>query len=76
MANMLSATDTIKTELIPSNKQGVCVITTAGSYNGYLSNYYLGASISSTKVPATIKITYRPLYSLSEMGSTNVTALI
>jgi len=73
---MLSATDTIKTELIPSNKQGVCVLTSTGSYNGYLSGYYLGAAVSSTKVPATIKITYRPLYSRSEMGSTNVTALI
>lgn len=73
---MLSATDTTKTELIPSNKQGVCVLTTAGSYNGYLSNYYIGAAVSTTKIPATVKLTYRPLYSLSEMGATNVTALI
>ena len=73
---MLSATDTIKTELIPSNEQGVCVLSTTGGYNNYLINYYLGAAVSSTKVNATVKITYRPIYSLAEMGATDVTALV
>ena len=33
-------------------------------------------ALKAGEVPATVKITYRPLYSLSEMGSTNVTALV
>ena len=73
---MLSATDTIKTELIASNKQGVCVLTTTGGYNDYLIGYYLGGASSSTKVNATVKITYRPIYSLAEMGATDITALV
>jgi len=74
---MLSATDVTKTELIPANKKGVCVLTSQLGYNNILGSYYLGASLSATKVPATVEIRYRPIYSLSEINpSNNQTALV
>jgi hypothetical protein len=74
---MLSATLVTKTELIPASQKGICVLTSQSGYNGMLGSYYLGAALSATKVPATVEIRYRPIYSLSEVNPVdNKTALV
>ena len=72
----LSATTATVAELIPSTNKGICVLTGTSSYNGIVGGYYLNSSPSSTLVPATVIITYRPILGLDEMGATNVTALV
>jgi len=74
--SMLSATDITKNELIPSNKKGICVVSTVSSWNSISATYNLGGTPNTAKTAAYIELTYRALQSNNDLNTATLVPVL